>query len=157
MNSIIIYDSAFGNTKKIADSMSEGLPGRVKLAQVGEVNSESLKEFDLIIIGSPTQGGRPTAAVSKFVREIPQQFLKDVAVAAFDTRYTERTRNIGERLLMKVTGYAADKIAKGLIDKGGRLVEDPQGFIVDSKEGPLRSAELERAKLWAAELQKKTR
>ena len=44
------------------------------------------------------------------------------------------------------------KIAKRLRAKGGTLSAPPEGFIVDGKEGPLRSQELERATAWLKEL-----
>jgi flavodoxin I len=53
---------------------------------------------------------------------------------------------------MKVIGYAAPKIAKSLIAKGGRQVAPPEGFIVLDKEGPLRDGELERAAAWARDV-----
>jgi hypothetical protein len=44
---------------------------------------------------------------------------------------------------------AAERIAKALAKKGGRLVAELEGFIVEQKEGPLKQGELERASNWA--------
>jgi len=38
------------------------------------------------------------------------------------------------------------------VKKGGRLVAEPEGFIVENKEGPLKQGELERANKWAKQL-----
>ena len=53
---------------------------------------------------------------------------------------------------MSVIRYAAERIAKDLVKKGGRLVAEPEGFIVENKEGPLKQGELERASKWAKEM-----
>ena len=37
MKSLIIYDSIYGNTEKIAQAIGEGLTGEVKVVRVGEV------------------------------------------------------------------------------------------------------------------------
>ena len=50
---------------------------------------------------------------------------------------------------MSVIHYAAERIARELTKKGGRLVAEPEGFIVEQKEGPLKQGELERADHWA--------
>lgn len=76
-------------------------------------------------------------------------FLKDVDVAAFDTRFAAENHRIGLRILMYVIRYAAERIAKTLVNKGGKLVVKPKGFIVENKEGPLKQGERERAKAWA--------
>lgn len=60
---------------------------------------------------------------------------------------------MGLRLLMSVIRTAAERIAKALVKKGGRLVAEPEGFIVEQKEGPLKQGELERARLWAKGIQ----
>ena len=152
MKSIVIYDSAFGNTKKIADAIYSGLPDDAEIVQVGDMGRVKIKDFDLIIVGSPTQGGRPTAAISNFIKDLPENALKGVKIAAFDTRFTNRDHGIFLNTLMKVIGFAAAKISRELVRKGGTLIEEPQGFIVHDTEGPLRVAEKERAKLWGSEI-----
>lgn len=154
MKTIVIYDSAFGNTRKIAEAIYKGLEGEVWLKLIEEVDPEKIQTYDLVIVGSPTQGGRPTAGTMELLNKIREGQLKGVLVAAFDTRLSPGEQNILLRLLMRVIGYAADKIAKILVNKGGKLIEEPQGFIVNDKEGPLRVAEIERAQLWGSGLQK---
>ncbi len=58
-------------------------------------------------------------------------------------------QGVGLRILMSVIRYAAERIAKDLAKKGGRLVAKPEGFIVENKEGPLKPGELERTNKWA--------
>lgn len=114
---------------------------------MGEVSLSDLESLDLLIVGSPTQGGRPTISLQEFIKKIPESALKGVKVATFDTRI--EAKGAGLRFLTKVLGYAAPRIADSLKSKGGNLVVPPEGFIVEQKEGPLKKGELERATQWS--------
>ena len=146
MKTLVVYDSVYGNTERIARAIGGAIAGEVEVVRVGEVNSSELKTIDLLIVGSPTQGGRPTPAIRDFLDRVPEASLKDINVAAFDTRIP--TRWVG------VFGYAAGKIGGSLKTKGGSLVASPEGFFVKSTEGPLKEGELEHAATWAKEIAK---
>jgi flavodoxin len=149
MKALVIYDSVYGNTQKIAQAIGDGLTGEVKVVPVGDMNASELRSFDLIIVGSPVHGGRATPAIDAFLKQLPAHSLEGKGVAAFDTRFESEEQGIGLRILMSVIRYAAERIAKDLAKKGGRLVAEPEGFIVEQKEGPLKQGELERASQWA--------
>ena len=142
----------YGNTEKIAQAIGDGLTGEVKVVRVGEVNPSELKTCDLLILGSPVHGGRATPALDEFIKKLPADFLQGKSVAAFDTRFEAEEKGVGLRLLMSVIRYAAERLAKALVKKGGKLVAEPEGFIVENKEGPLKQGELERASKWAKQL-----
>jgi flavodoxin len=156
MKSIIIYDSLYGNTENIARAIGNSLAewGESSLLRVGDVNMDVLGGIQLMIVGSPTQGFRPTEAVKTFLKAIPENQLKEIKVAAFDTRFTPSDIDKTPVLpyFVKIFGYAADPIAKALQKKGGKLVIAPEGFYVEGKEGPLIDGELERAATWARKL-----
>jgi flavodoxin len=141
MKVLIVYDSVYGNTEKIAKAIGGAITGEVKVLRVSEVNPSELRMIDLFIVGSPTQGGRPTPAIRDFLNKVPESSLKGINVAAFDTRISTK--------LVGVFGYAAGRIAGNLKGKGGTLVTSPEGFFVKGTEGPLREGELERAVDWA--------
>jgi flavodoxin len=138
MNTLIIYDSLYGNTELLARTISEAVTGDLEVARVGDTNLSGLGSFDLVIVGSPTQGGRPTQAMQEYLSRLPS--LGGAKVAAFDTRLTKRW--------VKVFGFAASGIATSLKARGGTLVAEPEGFFVEGKEGPLVEGERERAKAW---------
>lgn len=75
--------------------------------------------------------------------------MKEVKVAAFDTRLAEQDLNFTLRVLVKTIGYAASKMADILTKKGGNFIAPPEGFIVAEKEGPLKPGELDRTTNWA--------
>lgn len=154
MKVIVIYDSIYGNTKKIAEAISEAVipPDTVDILHTSKSNLSQLDGIDLLIIGSPTHGGRPSEGMQKFLSKIPANFLNNTDSAVFDTRFSYKDQNFGLRMLMKAIGYAAEKEAKILVGMGGHLVVSPEGFIVQGKEGPLKEGEIERAIEWGKHL-----
>lgn len=149
MKALVIYDSVYGNTQKIAQAIGDSLTGEVKVVQVGDINASEVRSFDLLVVGSPVHGGRATPAIDAFLKQLPPHSLEGKSVAAFDTRFEAEEQGIGLRILMSVIHYAAERIAKELTKNGGTLVAEPEGFIVEQKEGPLKQGELERAGHWA--------
>ena len=151
MKALVVYDSAFGNTEKIAKAVGEVLGSSV--VRAGEVKPEDLNELDMLIVGSPTQAFQPLQSIKTFIKHLGHDELKGVKTAAFDTRVdTKQIQNRLLSVLVKVFGYAAKPIASQLAKKGGVNVSEPQGFFVNDKEGPLKDGELERAAAWAKSL-----
>ena len=152
MKVLIIYDSFFGNTEKIARAMggSLGSEENVRVCRVAEVQPEQFTGIELLIAGSPTRGFRPTPAITDFFKSIPANGLRGIKVLAFDTRIATSDINSGIlRTMVNLGGYAAKRIAGELKKKGGDLILPPEGFYVTGQEGPLKDGELERAAEWA--------
>ena len=149
MKALIVYDSLYGNTEKIAKAIGGAITGDVRVLRIGEANPSELESIDFLVVGSPTQGFRPTKLVQTFIESIPRDSLKGIDVAAFDTRMPAADVGMGLRLLMKMGGYAAPRMANALKKKGGNLAVPPEGFFVKDKEGPLKKGELERAVNWS--------
>lgn len=147
MRTLVVYDSCYGNTEKVAKTIGKAIKGKVAL--VDNVSPSNLSPLDLLIVGSPVQGGIPTPAISEFLKKIPQKTLNGVKITAFDTRIAAKDHRFGIRLLLHILKYAAPRIAKKLTQKGGILITQPEGFIVKAKEGPLKEGELERSIFWA--------
>lgn len=62
MKAVVVYDSADGNTEKVAQALANSIspPDVVELSLVNSTTLKDLQSADLLIVGSPTQGGRPT-------------------------------------------------------------------------------------------------
>lgn len=150
MKALILYSSSYGNTQQVAKALAKaaGPDDAIRMAHPSEVSTQALDLADLIVVGSPTQGGRPTPEVQKFLDNLRPGSLKNKIVAAFDTRFAIREHGLGLRLVMKTVGFAAPRIATTLQSKGGKLAADPEGFIVSDKPGPLKQGELTRAEEW---------
>ncbi len=155
MKILITYDSQFGSTKIIADAIAEGFTSDVsaKSLHVKDVKETYLKDINLIVVGSPTQGGRPTVAIEQFIEGLSKKEMKNVRFAAFDTRFHENNLNMMLRILVRTIGYAAPKMHDSLIKKGSVALSKPQGFIVMGKEGPLAEGEIEKAREWGSSLE----
>jgi flavodoxin I len=156
MKAMVVYDSAYGNTEKVARAIGQALgsPEDVATVRVGNVKPEQLPGLTLLIVGSPTQKFRPLGAITNFLKGIPNDGLKGVKAAAFDTRFTEseieKVRILA--FFVRIFGYAAKPIADRLEKKGGELAVPPEGFYVSDTEGPLLEGELERAADWARQI-----
>lgn len=155
IQALVIFDSVHGNTEKIARAIGDGLSKdsvEVDVLSTKEVNLNRLGNNDLLVVGAPTHAGRPSSNMKEFLTDIPEGTIKNKKVSAFDTRIEGREKGIGIRILTGVLGYAAGRIVKSLKKKGGELVVEPEGFIVDGREGPLKQGELDRARNWAKEI-----
>jgi len=144
MKALIIYDSQYGNTEKIAKAIGAGFEGDIRVKKVGTVNADDIAWAKTVIIGSPTQGGRQTAAIKDFVEKLPADTFTGKRLAAFDTR--------AKSFIVKLFGYAGQRIEDSLKGKGGNITAQPQGFFVASTKGPLVEGEEARATTWAKAL-----
>jgi flavodoxin len=147
MQTLVIYDSKFGNTEKIARAIARGVGGitEVRVMSTDEV-ARALEALasppDLLLIGGPTQNHGPSAGLRAFVNDLPSA-LRGIPFACFDSRYR------GPSLLMGSAGSAA---AKALAKTGAEMVAPPESFFI-VRHGPmpqqtLESGEIERAEAW---------
>lgn len=149
MKALIVYDSQYGNTERVARSIASTLSefGQARAVRVDQAPFSELKGLDLLLLGCPTQGMRQTPTMQAFIAHIPRELLKGLAVACFDTRFQ------GGFWMLS----AAPAMAKQLRLMGVELVVQPESFFVKSmkKEGPLLDREIERAANWAHMLSEK--
>ncbi len=159
MKALVVYDSFFGNTEKIAcaigDAIGDALASQadVLTLRVGDVRPEHLTELNLLVVGSPTRAFSASPATKAWLKGLAPNSLRGVKVAAFDTRAD--MNDVNSRTLtafVKLFGYAAEPIAAGLTKRGGTLIIPAAGFFIVDKEGPLKDGELARATAWAQQI-----
>ncbi|HRW35060.1 MAG TPA: flavodoxin domain-containing protein [Thermotogota bacterium] len=151
MKILIIYDSFFGNTEKIAKQLHEVLltEGATEIKQVDAFTNDDLKGVDLMVLGSPTRAFSPSPKMKTFIQNIPTARGTSQRFAAFDTRMN--VNDVNNRFLTflsKQFGYAVEKMAKKMLKKGYEQAGKGEGFFVKDSEGPLKEGELERAVEW---------
>jgi flavodoxin len=146
VKALVVYDSVAGNTEKIARAIAEGLGGGAKAVRSGAPEARELDRIDLLVVGSPTYGGRPTEPMRNYLAGITQAAAKRLTVATFDTRMGAKW--------VRIFNFAAARMAKSFGDLGSTVTSEPRGFIVTGRAGPLADGEVERAKAWGAELAK---
>jgi flavodoxin len=142
MNALVVYDSQYGNTEKIAQAIAEALSayGPAQAVRVASADSRKVEGADLVIVGCPTQAWRATPAVRSFLAHVPPDAWAAVSTASFDTRFHK------PRLL---TGSAARGIAKQMAGMGNPPLVPAESFFVGGSQGPLEEGEVERARKWA--------
>jgi len=147
MKTLVIFDSQYGNTEKIARAIAGAIKGEVKVQRSSEVNIADLKTYDIIVAGAPTYGGRPMPPMVEFFKKIPDSGLTGKKVAAFDTRIATA--------IVKIFGFAAPKIETAMKAKGGNPIVPAEGFfVIGGKNAILKEGELERAAAWGKTLAK---
>ena len=142
MNALVVYESQFGNTEKVALAIAGALRafGQVRAARVDPAHLIDLQQVDLLVVGGPTQSYGVTSGIRSFLEKIPLTQLHQLSVACFDTRL---------RQSRWLTGSAAGAMAK-ILQKMGIAPRVPaESFLVSGKKGPLADGELERAAVWA--------
>jgi flavodoxin len=155
-NILVVYDTAFGNTERIAAAIAGGLgpDANVTVSNVGESPAIDPTTFDLLIVGGPTQRHGASPGLLAWLHGLGTGVLDEVPAAAFDTRYRGPTF---------LSGSAARTAARELRRAGCRLVVPEESFFVvrdERQDGEerrhsreeLESGEIERAAAWAASL-----
>ena len=168
MKAVIIFESMFGNTEKLAREMGDGLASeglQVVLADVRHVRPEDLAGCGLLVLGAPTHAftlSRPSTradAVRQGAHESKagvglREWLASVdevfgagtvrpLAAVFDSRVEK---------VQHWPGSAARKTARVLRGHGHEVVDHPVSFYVEDMRGPLVAGERERARTWARHL-----
>lgn len=141
MKTLVIYDSNFGNTKLIASEIAKNISKDAQLVSINNFNQSDLRGVDLLIVGSPIIGWRPTEKMSAFLKSLDGKIDGGFKFTSFDTR-----------VKLFIHGDAKDQIAKLLANIGGSQITTPKEFFVKDKEGPLLKGEVEKAAAWAKEI-----
>jgi Flavodoxin domain len=169
MKALVVYESMFGNTRKIAESIAHGLGefADVRIVGVAAQPVPEVKDVDLVVVGGPTHAWsmarartrktapsyankpgsglrlEPGADQAQGVREwLTSLTDMPVAAAAFDTRINKPPI---------FTGRASKAIARSLTKHRAHLIADPESFLVDSKSH-LLPGEDERGRQWGRQL-----
>lgn len=153
MQALIVYESFYGNTRKIAYAIAKGISQNeaCQVLQVNEVSINRLMQTDFLIVGSPTVGFHLSPVVFKLIDSLTYNSLAGIYIAAFDTRIqTDGSSFTAQPIFLTSFTHSAIQIAEKLVEKGGLLITAPQGFLVHTPKGPLVDGELHRATLWGA-------
>jgi hypothetical protein len=167
MRALVVYESMFGNTKRIALAVAEGMSQHLAVEAV-EVSLAPLAiadEIEFLVVGGPThvhgmtsgftrtqaakQATAPLVSDRLGMREWleeSQPSQRSTKAAAFDTRIK------GAEIL---TGSAAHGYEKRLRTAGYTVVAEPESFFIATKapqDDALLPGEIERARAWGAEL-----
>jgi hypothetical protein len=160
MRTLVVYESWFGNTRRIAEQVAAAIAPESEVELVSVDDPPPLIDVDLVVLGAPTHihglsgarsrkaaidqrgdGGDPGIGARDWIERLPLRGGQRVAV--FDTRAHK------PELLV---GSAAHGMARRLRRRGHVLALEPESFFVDGTQGPIEEGELERAWEWGRTL-----
>ncbi|RMI12708.1 flavodoxin family protein [Cellulomonas triticagri] len=151
---VIVVESCFGNTGRVAAALAEGLRDAGAAVEVVAADAAPASPVaDLVLVGAPTHNaGMPTAAsrtqaaqhggtaASSGVREWIERAAVDAPVHTFSTKVAGM-----------FSGSAGKAAAKRLVHRGARATRG-EDFLVSGREGPLVPGEEARAAAWGRAL-----
>jgi len=160
MNAVVVYESHWGNTAKVARAIAGGFGPGTPVLTTDEATPEIIADADLIVAGAPLmmfqlptdsalQGLAGKNGNAAMPPDVSHPSMRDWLAAlphgagraaAFETR------------LRFSPGSAAGTIERGLVAAGYRRLAKGRRFYVQGSYGPLRYGELEAAQAWGKEL-----
>jgi flavodoxin len=148
MKVLIVYDtvSPLKVTAKVAETINEVLKEKgieVDSFYVKDVDRATVKNYDCLIVGSPTMYFRASSGIMQFLNSFSDKEFSGNLAAAFDTQ-----------LQTRFSGNAAEGIQKKLMKLGYRMIAPPLVAYVAGQMNSmqLKEGELEKAKNWAQEV-----
>jgi len=147
MKGIVVYDTTYGNTRKIAETIAETLKAsgiEVDAFYVKDVKKLSAGDYDFLVLGSPTKFGTMSFTVKGFLGKVKTKEWMNRPFAAFDTENPEN--------IEKQESSAAEKIAEKLREKRMNQLLPVLKAVVLEWKGPLQEGEIERTRDYARKL-----
>jgi len=160
MKAVVVYESLWGNTAAIARAIAEGIGPEARALSTAEASGAAISDADLIVAGAPVLGFRlPSDDMLKTIgaNAGKDPVAPDLSHPSMRAWLDALPKGSGRSAAFETRiwwspGGATGAIDRGLERAGYRPVAKSRRFIVKGKYGPLRDGELERARLWGAEL-----
>jgi len=125
-NAIVIFDSRYGNTEKVAKSLQNGI-GEAGIETAcfneNEIEIESLKQYALIAIGGPTEAFHASKLMRDFLQKLKDSDFRGHFGFAFDTRFENA-----------LSGSAAKTIEKQLKGCGLEIIAPHESAFVIGRQ-----------------------
>ena len=156
MKGIVVYDSYFGNTRKVAEAIIEQIKSEGHEAELRSVREDypSPPQGDFILVGSPNRMGGVTGRTKRYVKHLDRSVWKDKPLAIFTTvashpegEVTEKEKSNYERWALRAGPKLRDK-AKEL---GLNAVDKVLYVEVKGQKGPLAENGVEQTKQFVHE------
>ncbi|MFW9865281.1 MAG: flavodoxin domain-containing protein [Candidatus Thorarchaeota archaeon] len=131
---IVLYDTVYGNTKKVAMSLSRGLEAGnlyVDCNSIQDFKIHELESYDAVGIGGPTHFHGISKSMKSFLKIIKKKRMENKLGFAFETK--------GD---FHLAGSAGKKIIHYLKRMKLTIIYPPITGIVLNKEGPLEDRTL---------------
>jgi flavodoxin len=108
MNPCVVYFSRTGNTRRFAEAIADAV--KAPIFDLASIQPSALASFDVVILGSPVEGGSPTKEAVAFVEGMPVVVGKKAVVFCTNRLFgAGRTMGILEKML---EGRGYETVAK---------------------------------------------
>ncbi len=145
---IIVYESVYDNTKRIAEAISQGINSvegiECLIKKTGEIHTDDLCDYDAILLGCPNHNQEPALNLVRFIDRAAIVHLKAKIGAAFDT-YTGGNKDVA---VAKLETIIQEKLP-------GVSLEGRFSAKVTGRKGPLAEDEESRAQEFGKEFGQK--
>lgn len=159
MDAVVVYESFWGNTARVAHAIAEGIGPEARVLSTDDATDAVLTPANLIVVGAPILGfSLPTESMRKQIANDPKapspadlshRSMREwlAAVPKGDARYA--TFETGFKWS---PGSSARKIGRSLEAAGYQQLVKPERFLITGSYGPLDEGEVDRARAWGAGL-----
>ncbi len=159
MKAVVVYESLWGNTAKIAQAIAEGLGAGTLALSTAQATPEALAGVDLIVAGAPVIAFNLTSdATRPSPQSLPSTAPKpDLSHPMMRTWLESLPAGSGRSAAFETRvrgpfGHSVKTISAALEAAGYATMAPPASFIVTGKYGILRDGEVDRAREWGAAL-----
>jgi flavodoxin len=77
MNAVVVYSTKSGNTEKVALEIAQELNCKaIKISGKTDFSAISLKDFDLVVLGTWIRGGEPSPDMISFLKQLNVEHSK---------------------------------------------------------------------------------
>jgi flavodoxin I len=139
----VVVASPCGVTGTIAGAVARAVDWSYEhhTRPANDVDPTEIRTPAVVFLGGPTHRREMGESLRVFLDRMPDRMLTQCLFAAFDTRFHDSPI---------VTGSSARHIQRAVEARGGRNLVPGESFFVVQRDGPLRSGEVERARVWAS-------
>jgi flavorubredoxin len=144
MKALVIYDSLYGNTEKVARALASGMREGgvdVECVRANAVDVGTLDTYDMLAIGGPTHAFGLSDTMKTFTKRLDDANLKGKQGFAFDTKMKSR-----------FAGSAGKRIEQRMKHSGVKVLMPHVSAIVVGREGPLAEGTEEKFRQIGIEL-----
>lgn len=175
MRVVVVYESVYGNTHRIAEAVAAGVAeadpdAAIEVLAVDDAGADALTGTDLLVVGGPThmhglarsstkkmgaKGEQDKVAAGKPAHDLDEAAYGETLRHWFHhlDRSTGAAAAFDTRFdgAPSMTGRASRGIARRLRHHGWHGVVDPESFLVDT-DNTMVDGELDRAHAWGRQV-----
>jgi len=140
VKAFVVYDTKYGNTKLVAETIADGLKGvegmETAISDIEGLDLDNIPDFDLVLIGSPNHMGGPVRGITKFIDELGRLDMAGKQAAVFDTYmggdFNKAVSKMDARIKQKAPSL--------------RLISPGLSIRVQGMKGPIADGELPKCR-----------